>query len=51
MHFGTCSKKTKRYDIGPCDAWITWPEVFGIEDEDKSYYFAFGMYTFFGVSK
>ncbi|KAI7904064.1 chloride channel [Cokeromyces recurvatus] len=32
-----------------CHAWKTWPEVFGVEDEELSYYVAMLMYTVFGL--
>ncbi|KAI8349423.1 chloride channel [Blakeslea trispora] len=32
-----------------CDAWKTWPEVFGVKGESATYYTAMLMYTCFGL--
>ncbi|RCH97577.1 hypothetical protein CU098_002073, partial [Rhizopus stolonifer] len=32
-----------------CDAWRTWPEVFGVKGESATYYTAMLMYTAFGL--
>ncbi|KAI8372538.1 chloride channel [Choanephora cucurbitarum] len=34
---------------GSCEAWKTWPEVFGVEGENATFYTAMFMYTCFGL--